>query len=116
MKEQEREQLTAAVLGMLEYVQRYGNRHGTPAVELDDDGGIELVVNSSSHSLWVIIRADDVSDVLGDDWNAELEEDDEAVEAALRDGAKWWVEAHGQEALAEARARVVTEIDTGGVV
>lgn len=111
MNDTERTQMIEAVESALGHAYRYGRMI---AVVLDDDGQITTDVQNPRGG---IVCLDRVSDVLGDAWDEGLPQNEpehvhsnvwtrdatDEVDAALTEGATWWVDAYGADALADAR-------------
>jgi hypothetical protein len=107
----ERQQMIEAVQGALHHAYAYGGR---VAVVLDGD---QITVDvQPTYATDCIVAFDQVSDVLGPAWDEGLQLPDQRrvgsvwmrditdeVAAALREGATWWVDEFGADALADAK-------------
>lgn len=112
MNETERTQMIEAVKSAFLFAYRYGRMIAV----IEEDGVITTDVQPV-HGMTSILCLDRVSDVLGDSWDAMLlqyepqhihknvwvRDTTDDVDAALTEGATWWVDAYGADALAEAR-------------
>jgi hypothetical protein len=111
LTETERQQMIEAVQGALHHAYTYGRM---VAVVLDGD---QITVDvQPTYATDCIVAFDRVSDVLGPAWDEGLQlpeqrragpvwvrDTTDEVDAALHDGATWWVDEFGADALAEAR-------------
>lgn len=104
MNTTEREQMIDALTSALQWLHEHGNRYGQPRVVLTESGQIERAVSQDQHGTNIVEPIWEIDDLLGNDWNAHVDGSDEAaVETALRDGAAWYVDELGRDALDDAR-------------
>lgn len=113
LTETERQQMIEALEHALRHAYAYGGR---VAVVLDGD---QITVDvQPTYATDCIVCLDRVSDVLGDVWDEGLElpeqrragpvwvrDTTDEVDAVLHDGATWWVDEFGADALDDARYR-----------
>lgn len=110
----ERSEMIDAVALALEHAYQYGQMVGV----CEDDVTIGVDVQPSAHGDYIVML-NNPCDVLGDSWSEGLPQDEgrpiangrwtrdmtPEIRSALRDGATWWTDRYGAEALAESRAR-----------
>jgi len=108
--------LVDALTTALHWLYKYSNRHGPGIVSVSwvtDDNGlpVDATVRSREGDL-VLLRLDDIGDILGDDWEAWMDDElgndpvGDAVADWLRKEAAFWVTEFGRDTLADAAWRV----------